>query len=136
MRVTTLSLQLSRCTTACAACVCCNSRLPAWTGVVGIGTTVGATHELGELSPGTGGIRSSWWSWTAPVTAIYNVTLFGSTFDTLMGVYNDTNGSLAGAKLVRESESLWRQLESDVFAGYWQHSGVGSRHRTGWVRPR
>ena len=64
------------------------------------GSTVSATHESGEASIGPGAGASIWYSFDANVTGTFLVTTSGSTFDTLLGVYASTDGTLAGAQLV------------------------------------
>jgi hypothetical protein len=54
------------------------------------GTNVAATHETGEPnhSPdNNGGLRSVWYSWTAPATGPAQITTAGSGFDTVLAVY-------------------------------------------------
>jgi hypothetical protein len=61
------------------------------------GSILGATKETGEPHHGgeLGG-RSVWWQWTAPVSGLVEVHTFGSSFDTLLGVYTGSApGSLA-----------------------------------------
>lgn len=56
------------------------------------GVNVGATGETGE--PNHGGnsapLGSVWWSWTAPADGQLSVTTDGSTFNTLLAVYQGT----------------------------------------------
>jgi len=60
-----------------------------------LGSNTGATKETGEPNHGasTGG-KSVWWTWTAPASGIATVSLDGSSFDTLLGVYQ---GSAVGS---------------------------------------
>jgi hypothetical protein len=52
------------------------------------GSNVGATKEPGEANHGNNaGASSVWWSWTATGTGYYRVSLFGSDYDTTMGIY-------------------------------------------------
>ncbi len=52
------------------------------------GSSVNANKELGEpLHAGFAGGRSVWWSWTAPSNLKVNLSTFGSSYDTLLGVY-------------------------------------------------
>jgi len=52
------------------------------------GNNVGATRESGEPAHGGfGGTHSVWWTWTAPDNGLTTIDTFGSTFDTLLGVY-------------------------------------------------
>ena len=73
--------------------------LPVNTGVPTFGTTVGATREVGEpvLASGT---HSVWYTWTPTVAGKYVVSLAGSSYDTLLAVYIDRDGTLAGMTLV------------------------------------
>ncbi len=52
------------------------------------GSNAGATKEPGEANHGNNaGGASVWWSWTATGTGYYQVSLFGSSYDTVMGIY-------------------------------------------------
>src|SRR3989442_10607968 len=42
---------------------------------------------------GNVGGKSVWWSWTAPSAGSVTINTFGSTFDTLLGVYTGTSVS-------------------------------------------
>jgi hypothetical protein len=57
-----------------------------------IGSNVGATKEAGEPNHGnaTGG-KSVWWTWTAPASGIVNIGTDGTSFDTVLGVYQGTD---------------------------------------------
>ena len=59
------------------------------------GSILDATKEAGEPHHGgeVGG-HSVWWQWTAPVSGLVEVHTFGSSFDTLLGVYT---GSAPGS---------------------------------------
>ncbi|MGB0578591.1 MAG: immunoglobulin domain-containing protein [Limisphaerales bacterium] len=46
-----------------------------------------ATREPSEPLHGTGGDASIWWQWTAPATGRYAVSTLGSSFDTVLAVY-------------------------------------------------
>ncbi len=80
------------------------SRTVVTTGVLSESNTTLATAEAGEptsaFGPNSSG-KSVWFAWhhVVDVTAIA-ISLAGSTFDTLLGVYVDTNGTLAGLELV------------------------------------
>ena len=59
------------------------------------GTNVAATKEAGEPGhAGNAGGSSVWYSWTAPVTGTLHLSTQGSTFDTLLAIYQ---GSAVGA---------------------------------------
>ena len=52
------------------------------------GSNVGATKETGEPAPaGKTGGKSVWWSWVAPASGPVKINTFGSSFDTILGVY-------------------------------------------------
>ena len=72
--------------------------------VVSFGYTVGATVEMGEVSPGTGGQHSIWYRWQSPATGSFNITTVGSSFDTLLGVYVDVDGTLSHAVVVATND--------------------------------
>ena len=76
-------------------------RIAVTTDVTYSGSTVGATHESGELSPGYNGQHSVWYSWSPGATGTYYVSTAGSNFDTMLGFYSNTNGLLSGAVQVR-----------------------------------
>jgi hypothetical protein len=69
---------------------CAGSAVAAVTGVSHTGSTVLATHEVGEVSPGTGSAHSMWYLWVPAVTKAYTVSTSGSSFDTLLAVYAAT----------------------------------------------
>jgi hypothetical protein len=57
------------------------------------GVSVGATIEPGEpTGGGFGNNRGAtlWWTWTAPATGTVRIDTFGSTFNTVLGVYTGT----------------------------------------------
>ena len=67
------------------------------------GSNVGATPETGE--PGIAGVpanKSVWWQWTAPSSGAVEINTFGSSFDTLLGVY--TGSAVDQLTLVAESD--------------------------------
>ncbi len=54
------------------------------------GSCFGATLEAGEPNqPGFGG-QSVWWSWVAPSNGLVAIDTFGSSFDTILSVYQGT----------------------------------------------
>lgn len=64
-----------------------------------LGSTVGATKELGEPNhAGNIGGVSVWYAWQSPVTGSVTVDTIGSTFDTLLAVY--TGDSVTNLTLV------------------------------------
>jgi hypothetical protein len=55
------------------------------------GSSVGATKEPSEPNHGgNNGGASVWWTWTAPDTGLTTIDTFGSSYDTLLGVYVGT----------------------------------------------
>lgn len=69
------------------------------------GSVLEAGKELNEPRHGgeTGG-RSVWWQWTAPVSGLVEVHTFGSSFDTLLGVYT---GSAPGSlTMIAENDDM------------------------------
>lgn len=68
-----------------------------------IGNNRFATKESNEPNPGgTSGIRSLWWTWTAPTSGSVTVRTTGSNFDTTLGVYSGQN--LDSLLLVAEND--------------------------------
>jgi hypothetical protein len=66
------------------------------------GSNVNATKQSGEPAlAGNAGGRSVWWTWTAPVSGTVVVDTHGSSFDTLLGVYE---GSAVSAMTVVASD--------------------------------
>lgn len=58
------------------------------------GTTVGASHEIGEPDhAGASSTASVWYSWTPATNVTAGFSLFGSDFDTVMAVYTGTSVS-------------------------------------------
>src|SRR5947209_18825767 len=52
------------------------------------GSNVGASKEFFEPNHGgNGGGASVWWTWTAPAAGLTTIDTFGSSFNTLLGVY-------------------------------------------------
>ena len=53
------------------------------------GNNTGATTEGGEPIAGGGNNRGAtlWWTWTAPVNGTVRIDTFGSSFNTVLGVY-------------------------------------------------
>lgn len=59
--------------------------------VIVTGFNTNATKETGEPDhAGRLGGRSIWYTWTAPATGVATLDTYGSTFDTLLGVYTGT----------------------------------------------
>jgi hypothetical protein len=58
------------------------------TGGTVTGSNTNATGEAGEPKhAGVIGGKSVWWTWTAPASGIVTISLDGSSFDTVLGVY-------------------------------------------------
>ena len=84
------------------ACVCANdSRITIFTDVTVTGSTVGATHESGELSPGYNGQHSIWYAWSPATNGTFVVSTAGSGYDTMLGFYTNITGLLSAAVQVR-----------------------------------
>jgi hypothetical protein len=67
------------------------------------GTAAAATKEVGEPDhAGATGGNSTWWSWTAAKNGAVVVDTFGSTFDTLLAVYEGS--SVGGLSLVAQND--------------------------------
>ena len=72
------------------------------------GSNVGASKESGDPTTfGGGNGRTVWWKWTASFSGPASISTFGSSFDTVLGVY--TGSSLA---------SLATIASNDDFNGY------------------
>jgi hypothetical protein len=60
----------------------------------GGGLNVSATKQSGEPNhAGNAGGKSFWWKWKAPASGTMEISTYGSTFDTLLGVYKGTSVS-------------------------------------------
>src|SRR5262249_41783113 len=58
------------------------------------GSNVGATQEPGEpFHADNVGLKSAWWTWTAPASGGVTLTTQGSSFDTVLGVYTGNSVS-------------------------------------------
>ncbi len=67
------------------------------------GRNLNASKETGEPShAGNAGGKSVWWHWTAPVDGVATVHTYGSSFDTLLGIY--TGSSAAGLASVASND--------------------------------
>ena len=75
--------------------------------------SAGATKEIGEPDHGGNvGGKSLWWEWTAPTSGNVQVKTEGSSFDTLLGIYEGT--SVSGLTLVAANDDADSQLTSTV----------------------
>ncbi len=115
-----------------------------WTPGTSTGTTVGATHQLGEPihDPNVSGLNQSvqeslnnsiWWQWTATTTGLITVDTLGSALNnTVLAVY--TGGSVNSLNQVAFSDNisgsnLKSQVTFTAVAGttyYFAVDGVGS----------
>ena len=79
----------------------------------GFGYNSNATKEVGEPNhAGNAGGHSLWWTWIAPVTGSANITLAGSDFDTLLGVYTGT--ALGSLTQIAANDDFGGSLQSEV----------------------
>jgi hypothetical protein len=101
-------------------------------GGVMIGSNSSATKEAGESNHGgsTGG-KSVWWTWTAPASGLASISLDGSSFDTLLGIYqgsavngltpvaqDDDGGAGATSRVIfTAAAGTTYQIAVDGFAG-------------------
>ncbi len=75
------------------------------------GDNSGATKEAGEPNHANdAGGASVWYRWTAPANGIYTVDTFGSSFDTLLGVY--TGNAVNALTLVGSSDNAGVSAQS------------------------
>ncbi|MCU0771530.1 MAG: Ig-like domain-containing protein [Verrucomicrobia bacterium] len=96
------------------------------------GITGGASKEAGEPNhAGHPGGRSVWWSWQAPYSGTVTLSTFGSSFDTLLGVYtgsawgslievasdDDGGGSLSSRVGFKATGGVTYQIAVDGYAG-------------------
>ena len=69
------------------------------------GSILSASKEANE--PAHGGVvggRSVWWKWTAPANGLVEIHTFGSSFDTLLGVY--TGSGLGSLTMIAENDDM------------------------------
>jgi hypothetical protein len=81
-----ITLNTNGCVPATNNTFACASTL----GTQAAGSNVGFTGEGGEPVPACGIIptpNSAWWNWTSPGNGSFTIDTFGSTFDTVLGVY-------------------------------------------------
>jgi hypothetical protein len=77
------------------------------------GSNVGATKETGEPDhAGFAGGTSVWFRWTAPTTGTKSFDTFGSSFDTLLGVYTGT--AVNGLTVVASNDDTGGGQQSKV----------------------
>ncbi len=75
--------------------------------------TWGATKETGEPKhAGNPGGASIWYKWKAPSTGITTVDLYGSDFDTVLGIYKGT--SVSTLTRVTSNDDVGARLQSRV----------------------
>lgn len=108
------------------------------------GTTVAATKEAGEPNhAGYGGGKSVWYTWVAPGTGAILFTTYGSSFDTLLGVY--TGVSVNALTEVASNDECGAALTSCVVFNamggttYWVavdgYGGASGNIRLEWAIP-
>ena len=66
------------------------------TGTAYNGLTYGATHQTGEPVIDPTGNASIWLSWSPATTGSYSITTYGSTFNTILGVFRRTAALSSG----------------------------------------
>ncbi len=96
------------------------------------GTNIGATKESGESNhAGNTGGRSVWWTWTPTSSGNAQIDTIGSTFDTILGVYNgnivsalttwgsddDSGGNLTSKATFNAVAGTTYQIAVDGFGG-------------------
>src|ERR1041385_6640034 len=85
----------------------------AGTSIQSNGSNVDATKEAGEPDhAGNGGGKSVWWTWTAPASGGVTLSTEGSSFDTLLGVYQGI--SLSGLSQVGRNDNRGTNFTSLV----------------------
>jgi hypothetical protein len=85
--------------------------LPGSLTITATGVNVGATKEPGEPNhAGNPGGRSVWWSWTAPTNGTVVINTLGSSFDTLVAIYN--GNSVSNLSLVAADDNSGPNLTS------------------------
>ena len=85
----------------------------AGTSIQSNGSNVDATKEAGEPDhAGNGGGKSVWWTWTAPASGGVTLSTEGSSFDTLLGVYQGI--SLSGLSQVGSNDNRGTNFTSLV----------------------
>jgi hypothetical protein len=89
------------------------------------GSNAGATREAGEpYFAGNAGGASVWWSWTAPSSGTVTISLAGSGFDTVLGVY--TGSSVSALTLVSQNDDSSGLQSAVTFA-----ATAGTNYRIG-----
>jgi hypothetical protein len=77
------------------------------------GSNVGATKQAGEpYIAGNVGGASVWYNWTATSSGTVNINTYGSSFDTLLGVYTGT--SVTSLSLVTSNDDAGGTVQSAV----------------------
>src|SRR5262249_3236874 len=77
------------------------------------GTNQYGTKETGEPAiAGAPGGKSVWWAWTAPASGSTTISLIGSSFDTLLGVYTGT--AVNALTLVASNDDFGGTTQSQV----------------------
>ena len=73
-----------------------------------------ATEEVDEPMVSWTVGPSVWYQWTAPSSGVVSIDTYDSTFDTTLGVYDNTNGALSGLALVSSSDNTYYYQTSHV----------------------
>ena len=77
------------------------------------GNNTSATKEAGEANhAGNGGGKSIWYYWTAPTSGPVTMDTFGSSFNTLLGVY--TGNAVGALSLVASNDDTATNTQSQV----------------------
>jgi hypothetical protein len=81
--------------------------------IVTTATNAAATKEASEpRHASNNGGKSLWWSWTAPASGTVIIDTFGSSFNTILGVY--TGGSVASLSRVASNDNAGGTSQSRV----------------------
>lgn len=85
------------------------------TNIATVAMNVGATREAGEpYVAGSSGGASVWWSWTAPTNGIVTISTAGSSFDTVLGVFNGSSILSLTEVASNDDDSTAQALTSNV----------------------
>ncbi|HVS52537.1 MAG TPA: PQQ-binding-like beta-propeller repeat protein [Opitutaceae bacterium] len=81
-----------------------------------------ATHETGEPNPaGVAAGNSVWYKWTAPTTARFTLSVYGTAVDTVAGVY--LGSSVSSLSLVAANDDI-SSLDSDAQVSFNAAAGL------------
>lgn len=100
------------------------------------GSTVEATFEPGEPTfrgnSDLGG-RSVWYTYTATEPTAVDITLDGSSFHTVLGVYTGDLGSLTEVAFRYSGNGVWSSVSFIAEAGITYHIGIGGSGANNYV---